>query len=28
LAIFAAGPSKIGSSDACMISKIEALDEY
>jgi len=27
LAIFAAGPSKIGSSDACVISKIEALDE-
>ena len=27
LAIFAAGPSKMGWSDACVISKIEALDE-
>jgi hypothetical protein len=27
LAIFAAGSSKIGWSDACVISKIEALDE-
>ena len=27
LAIFAAGPSKKGWSDACVISKIEALDE-
>ena len=27
LAIFAAGPSKMGWSDACFISKIEALDD-
>ena len=28
LALFAAGPSKNGWSDACVISKIKALDDY